>query len=240
MSEKVIGILGGMGPEATLDCFAKIIKNSPAKKDQDHLRVIIDSNPKVPDRTAAIIGNGESPTPILVEGCHALERAGADFIIIPCVSAHFFLNDVQDQINLPIISIYDAVAETIVKDHPKIKTVGLLGTTGTINGGLFQKRLACDGIQTIVSGDTTQSKIMDAIYDIKNTQPARSREEITEDLIAAAESLISQKAEGIIAGCTEIPLALKQEHLPVPYFDALNILARTAILKAGRRPVLLP
>jgi aspartate racemase len=240
MSEKVIGILGGMGPEATLDCFAKIIKNSPAKKDQDHLRVIIDSNPKVPDRTAAIIGNGESPTPILVEGCHALERAGADFIIIPCVSAHFFLNDVQDQINLPIISIYDAVAETIVKDHPKIKTVGLLGTTGTINGGLFQKRLACDGIQTIVSGDSTQSKIMDAIYDIKNTQPARSREEIAEDLIAAAESLISQKAEGIIAGCTEIPLALKQEHLPVPYFDALTILARTAILKAGRRPVLLP
>ncbi len=240
MSEKVIGILGGMGPEATLDCFAKIIKNSPAKKDQDHLRVIIDSNPKVPDRTAAIIGNGESPTPILVEGCHALERAGADFIIIPCVSAHFFLNDVQDQINLPIISIYDAVAETIVKDHPKIKTVGLLGTTGTINGGLFQKRLACDGIQTIVSGDTAQSKIMDAIYDIKNTQPARSRGEITEDLIAAAESLISQKAKGIIAGCTEIPLALKQEHLPVPYFDALTILARTAILKAGRRPVLLP
>jgi aspartate racemase len=240
MSEKVIGILGGMGPEATLDCFAKIIKNSPAKKDQDHLRVIIDSNPKVPDRTAAIIGNGESPTPILVEGCHALERAGADFIIIPCVSAHFFLNDVQDQINLPIISIYDAVAETIVKDHPKIKTVGLLGTTGTINGGLFQKRLACDGIQTIVSGDTTQSKIMDAIYDIKNTQPARSREEITEDLIAAAESLISQKAKGIIAGCTEIPLVLKPEHLPVPYFDALTILARTAILKAGRRPVLLP
>jgi aspartate racemase len=155
------------------------------------------------------------------------------------VSAHFFLNDVQDQINLPIISIYDAVAESIVKDHPKIKTIGLLGTTGTINGGLFQKRLACDGIQTIVSGDTTQSKIMDAIYDIKNTQPARSREEITEDLIAAAESLISQKAKGIIAGCTEIPLALKQEHLPVPYFDALTILARTAILKAGRRPVLL-
>jgi aspartate racemase len=240
MSEKVIGILGGMGPEATLDCFAKIIKNSPAKKDQDHLRVIIDSNPKVPDRTAAIIGNGESPTPILVEGCQALERAGADFIIIPCVSAHFFLNDVRDQINLPIISIYDAVAETIVKDHLEIKTVGLLATSGTINGGLFQKRLARDGIQTIVPGDTTQSKIMDAIYDIKNTRSTRSREEIKQDLIAAAESLISQKAEGIIAGCTEIPLALKQEHLPIPYFDALTILARTAILKAGSRPVLLP
>lgn len=95
MSEKVIGILGGMGPEATLDCFAKIIQNTPAKKDQEHLRIIIDSNPKVPDRTAAIIGNGESPVPLLVEGCRSLQRAKADFIIIPCVSAHFFLAEVR-------------------------------------------------------------------------------------------------------------------------------------------------
>jgi len=113
MSEKIIGILGGMGPEATLDCFARIIKNTPAKKDQEHLRVIIDSNPKVPDRTAAIIGEGESPIPTLVAGCLSLQRAGADFIIIPCVSAHFFLEEIQEQIELPILSIFDAIAETI-------------------------------------------------------------------------------------------------------------------------------
>jgi aspartate racemase len=83
MPKQVIGILGGMGPEATLDCFDKIIKNTPAQRDQDHLRVIIDSNPAVPDRTAAIVGDGQSPVPVIVEGCHALEKAGADFIIIP-------------------------------------------------------------------------------------------------------------------------------------------------------------
>ena len=238
MKEKTIGILGGMGPEATLDCFARIIKNTPAKKDQEHLRVIIDSNPKVPDRTAAIIGEGESPIPTLVAGCLSLQRAGADFIIIPCVSAHFFLEEIQEQIELPILSIFDAIAETIITQHREIKTIGLMGTTGTISGGFLQKRLATDGINTIVPDEKHQAKVMAAIYDIKNSQPARSEEEFTSDLIATAESLISIGAQGIIAGCTEIPLALKQKHLSVPYFDALAILARTAILKAGLMPTL--
>lgn len=235
MNEKIIGILGGMGPEATLDCFAKIIKNTPAKKDQEHLRVIIDSNPKVPDRTPAIIGDGESPVPTIVEGCRALERAGADFIIIPCVSAHFFLNEIQEQSNLPILSIVDAVLETIVRDYPEIKVVGLMATTGTVKGDKFQKRLAECGITTILPNEHVQARIMEAIYDIKNAQPKRPREAITADFIAVAEGLITQKpkgAQGIIAGCTEIPLALRPEHLSVPYFDALSILACAAIRRA--------
>ena len=237
MKEKVIGILGGMGPEATLNCYSRIITSTPAKTDQEHLRVIIDSNPKVPDRTAAIIDEGESPVPLLVAGCRSLQQAGADFIIIPCVSAHFFLDEIQHQIELPILSIFDVVAETFASDHPQIKTVGLMGTTGTINGGLFQKRLSTEGIETIVPDETHQSKVMEAIYDIKNSQPVRSRAQITSDLVAAADSLISNGARGIIAGCTEIPLALKQEHLSVPYFDALTILARAAIFKGGLTPI---
>ena len=237
MNEKVIGILGGMGPEATLACYSRIISGTPAKTDQEHLRVIIDSNPKVPDRTAAIIAKGESPVPVLVAGCRTLQQAGADFIIIPCVSAHFFLDEIQQQIALPILSIFDAVTETIISDHPQIKTVGLMGTSGTINGGLFQKRLAADDIKTIVADKIKQSKVMEAIYDIKNFQPARSRAQIVSDLTAAANDIISKGAQAIIAGCTEIPLALKQEHLSVPYFDALTILARAAILKAGPTPI---
>ena len=240
MNQKTIGILGGMGPEASVDCFAKIIKNTPATKDQDHIRIVIDSNPKVPDRTAAIIGNGESPVPVMAAGCHALQRAGADFIIIPCVSAHVFLADVQQQIELPVLSIFDAVAEAVSGDHPKIKMVGLLGTTGMVSGGLFQERLAQEDITTLVPDDAMQSKIMAAIYDIKNTKPSRTRSEITNDLVSAAESLILKKPEGdqgIIAGCTEIPLVLKQKHLSVPYFDAVTILARAAIIQAGIRPI---
>ena len=154
----------------------------------------------------------------------------------------FFLADVQQQIELPVLSIFDAVAETVTRDHPEIKTVGLLGTTGTVSGGLFQKRLAQEDITTRVPDDAMQSKIMEAIYDIKNTNPSRTRSEITDALVAVAESLISQKpegAQGIIAGCTEVPLALKQEHLSIPYFDAVTILARAAIRRTGVIPVAL-
>jgi aspartate racemase len=237
VKEKTIGILGGMGPEATVDCYAKIIQNTPAKTDQQHLRVIIDSNPKVPDRTAAITGKGPSPVPVLVNGCRALQAAGADFIIIPCVSAHFYLAEIRRQVKLPILSIYDAVADTISSDHPDIRTVGLMGTSGTISGGLFQKRLAAANCETIVPDDSQQAKVMAAIYDIKNSASPRSPKQITLDLVAVALSLLSAGAQGIIAGCTEIPLALAQQHLSVPYFDALTILARAAIIEAGRKPV---
>ena len=237
MNEKTIGILGGMGPEATLDCFAKIIKNTPAKKDQEHLRVIIDSNPKIPDRPAAIIGKGESPVPALIHGCRCLQLAGADFIIIPCVTAHFFLEEIRREVKLPILSILDVVTETIVRQYPQITNVGLLAITATINSGLFQKRLAADNIQTLVPDEVGQSTVMAAVADIKKTQPARSRAQITADLIATAEGLVSRGARGIVAGCTEIPLALKPEHLAVPCFDALTILARAAIFEAGRTPL---
>ncbi len=240
MNEKVIGILGGMGPEATLDCFGKIIRNTPAQKDQDHLRIVIDSNPKIPDRTAAIIANGESPLPLVIEGCRALERAGADFIIIPCVSVHFFIKEIRQQCNLPVISIFDAVADAVKKEQPDVKTVGLLATTGTVQAGLFQQRLVEDGVITVLPDDGVQSRIMAAIYDIKNSLPSRTRAGITAELVAAAETLIARRPDGaqaIIAGCTEIPLALGQEHLPVPYFDSLTILARAAILRAGVSPI---
>ncbi len=242
MSEmkKAIGILGGMGPAATLDCFGKIIKNTAAKSDADHLRVVMDSNPTIPDRIAAILGDGESPVPALVAGCRGLEKAGADFIIIPCVTAHFFLAQIQAESPLPILSILDAVAEAIQADLPPIKTVGLMGTSATVESGLFQKRLAEDSIHTLVPGSDQQSKIVAAIRDIKDFQPPRSQTAITRDLIDAAGSLIRRKphgAEAIIAGCTEIPLALGQKDLPVPYFDSLTILARAAIRYAGRNPI---
>jgi aspartate racemase len=238
--DKVIGILGGMGPEATLDCFGKILKNTPAKNDSEHLRVIIDSNPGIPDRIAAILADGDSPIPALIAGCRGLEKAGADFIIIPCVTVHYFLPEVQAQTHLPILSILDAVADAIQLAKHRVGTVGLMATVATIETGMFQKRLAEDKIHTLVPDSAEQSKIVAAIKDIKNTRPSRTKSEITADLIAAAGSLIGKKpqgAEAVIAGCTEIPLALGQEDLPVPYFDSLTILARSAIRFAGRNPI---
>ena len=239
MADKVIGVLGGMGPEATLDCFDKIIKNTKAEKDQDHLRVLIDCNPKVPDRTAAICENGESPVPVMLDGVRSLTQAGADFIIIPCVSAHFFLDDLRRQIDIPVLSIFDAVTEAIDKVNPPIRVVGLLATTGTVQGGLFQKRLEQNQISTIIPVESDQEKVMSCIYNIKATQAHDQRENAKMELLEVANNLTIKGAQGIIAGCTEVPLALGPEDLQVPFFDPLLILARTAIREAGRKPRIL-
>jgi len=234
MSEKVIGIVGGMGPEATLDLYREILRATPAQKDQDHLRVIIDSNPKIPDRTPAITGTGASPVPAMAMSCRAVARAGADFVIIPCISAHFFLGELQPQIDIPILSAFDAVSEYIVARHTDVSCVGLLATSGTITGGRFAKCLADHGIETVVPDEDHQERLMTAIYQIKASLAPHVRTQCRADLIAAATHVISNGAQGIIAGCTEIPLELKPSDLSVPLFNPLAILAQAAVERAVR------
>jgi len=240
MAEKVIGILGGMGPEATLSLFEKIIANTPATRDQDHLRVMIDSNAKIPDRTPAILGQGDNPVPAMVESGRALERAGADFIVIPCVSAHFFLDELQAQLTLPILSLFDAVAEELERQQPVPAAVGLLATTGTIHGGRFQERLQKSGIDTLVPGLDDQKRVMSVIYRIKATSSGAGREEMRSELRSVVTPLVDRGAQAIVAGCTEIPLVLRSQDVPVRFFDSLLVLARAAIVRGGRRPLARP
>jgi len=233
MREKVIGVLGGMGPEATVNFFSELVTHTLARKDQEHLRVLIDSNPKIPDRTLAISHGGESPVPAMVVSASALERAGADFIVIPCVSAHFFVEELRRDINLPILSIVQAVAEHIKTSHPDMKKIGLLATSGTIQGGFFQEKLSRAGLETLTPGADDQLLVMSAIYDVKDAQCRRTREEIAEDVRAVAGRLVERGVQGIVAGCTELPLVLESGKLPVPAFDLLLILAKAAIVAAG-------
>jgi len=233
MREKVVGVLGGMGPEATVNFFKELVAHTLARKDQEHLRVIIDSNPKIPDRTLAISHGGESPVPAMTVSASALERAGADFIVIPCVSAHFFVEELERKINLPILSIFQAVAEHIATCHPGIRKIGLLATSGTIEGGVFQERLSRVALETLSPDADDQLLVMSAIYDIKDAQCRRTRKEIAEDVCAVAGRLVERGARGIVAGCTEIPLVLESGKLPVPVFDSLLILAKAAIEASG-------
>jgi aspartate racemase len=233
MPEKVIGVLGGMGPEATANFFKELVAHTLARKDQEHLRVLIDSNPKIPDRTLAISHGGESPVPAMVLSASALERAGADFIVIPCVSAHFFVEELERNINLPILSMVQAVTDHIASYHPDIKKIGLLATSGTIQGGFFQEQLSRAGLETLTPDSDDQLLVMSAIYDIKDAQCRRTREEIAGDVCTVAGRLVERGAQGIIAGCTEIPLVLESGKLPVPVFDSLLILAKAAIEAAG-------
>ena len=133
---RIIGILGGMGPLATADLYTKIIRATPATRDQEHLHVIIDADPTVPDRSAFLRGLGPDPMPKLTAGAERLERIGAAFIAIPCNTAHAFLPALRGRVGIPIL---DMVAETAVRvrrDHPSARRVGILATQGTIESGL--------------------------------------------------------------------------------------------------------
>jgi aspartate racemase len=233
MPEKIIGVLGGMGPEATIDLLAQIVRRTRARKDREHLRVIVDNNPKVPDRTAAILHGGESCLPELTRSARALKRAGADFIVIPCVTVHYFHSALQKRTSLPVLHIVEETVKRIRKRYPRARRIGVLATTGTIRAGLFQEALAATKADVLVpSEDTQRTVVMKAIYAVKAggaTGEARAL------VHRAANELVARGAQVVIAGCTEIPLVLKDGDLPVPVVDPITILAEAAIDRAGGR-----
>jgi len=229
MPEKIIGILGGMGPEATIDLFYKIIKFTPAEKDQDHLRIIIDNNPKIPDRTAAILGKGEDPLPALQETAQNLEKAGADYIIIPCNTAHYFLSSIQESVNIPVLNMIEETAKETKKRIPQIKKVGLLASIGVYKSEIYHQRFKKFNIEVISPQEKDKEEIMKVIYTIKAGDLSKG---VKKNILKIAQKLIDKGAEAIIAGCTEIPLILKEGDVSVPLIDPTQILARIAVQKA--------
>jgi aspartate racemase len=229
MPEKIIGILGGMGPEATIDLFYKIIKFTSAEKDQDHLRIIIDNNPKIPDRTAAILGKGEDPLLALQQTARNLEKAGADFIIIPCNTAHYFLPSIQESVKIPILNMIEETAEETQKRIPQIQKVGLLASIGVYETKIYHQRFKKFNIEVISPEEKDKEEVMKAIYAVKAGDLSN---EIKGNIIKIAQKLIDKEAEVIIAGCTEIPLILKEGDISVPIIDPTRILAKAAIQKA--------
>lgn len=230
--EKVIGILGGMGPEATADLFRRIIRATPAKKDQDHIRVIIDSNPKIPDRTAAIIGGGSSPLHEMTKTAKNLEKAGADFIIIPCNTAHYYYEELKKSVGIPILNMVELVAQMIREKFSNVKKVGVISTTGTVKAGIYDRALDRNRVEVIYPSKELQDKVMEAIYD--NIKAGRIFEG-KEIIVKVATRLVEEGAELIICGCTEVSLVLKSGDIPVPVVDPLQILAETAVAEALRR-----
>lgn len=225
--DKIIGILGGMGPEATADLFLKIIRVTPATKDQDHIRVIIDSNPKIPDRTAYILGKGEDPFPLLLETALNLKRAGADFIIMPCNTAHYFLERLEKCSGVPFISIVDSAIGELKKRVPPGSKVGILATDGTLRSGIYHGGLEREGFIPVVPSEEGQRLVMKSIYEgVKAGRTEEARFWIEKPLY----ELIEQEAKAVILACTELPLLFSRlEVNGVPLIDATLALAKAAV-----------
>jgi aspartate racemase len=225
----ILGIFGGMGPEATANMYQLVVRSTPAKQDQDHLPTLIYSLPQVPDRTAAILNHDPSIVPYLVEGVTRLERAGASFIIIPCNTAHYFYDDMQRAVKIPILHMIRETADEVARRYPDRKRVGLLATSGTIATGLYEKELTARGFTVLVPDDAVEADcVMGVIYDIK---AGRNRARCEDQLAKAGRHLEKKGAQVLVLGCTEIPLAFNPARAHVPVVNATQVLADAAIRK---------
>ncbi|MGD2200331.1 MAG: amino acid racemase [Candidatus Bathyarchaeota archaeon] len=225
MGEKIIGILGGMGPEATADLYHRIIRATPVEKDQDHPSTIIYSNSKVPDRTPAVLGEGESPVPEMLMAARKLEEAGADFIIMPCNTAHFFIEELRKGLGIPVINMIEITAEKTAERFPRAKKAGLIASDGTVKSGIYDGYFSEKGIEILLPPGDLQKVAMESIYDhIKTGDLEKGREKT----MVVADDLVNRGADIVICGCTETSLVLKDGDLPVPVVDPLQVLAEKA------------
>ena len=231
--KKIIGILGGMGPEATAYFYELIIKNTKAAKDQEHIRVIIYANPEVPPRTDAILEEGESPLPYLVEGVRILKGMGVDFIVMPCVTAHYWLHEIMAQERFSFLSLLDESVLYAQRKIPELKKTGLISSTGTIKSRLFHHTFEKEGVEIICPEDEEQEQVMDAIFGAKGIKAGFASGRPREIIQDIACKLIDRGAEAVIAGCTEVPLVLKDEDISVPLIEPLQILAEVSVAMAG-------
>lgn len=226
---KTIGIIGGMGPLATVDLYKRIVMRTKASKDQEHIHVIIDSNTNIPDRTKAIIANGEDPTVELIKSARILEQAGADLLIMPCNTAHFFLDTIKESVNIPFINMPEETVKYTLNTYGQQTVVGIMATDGTIKSKIYENYYSKLGIKTVVP-EKTQEKIMKFIYEVIKSG---KYEEGTKIFFECVEELKSLGAHTFLLGCTELSSAQYLFNLTGPYINPMEVLTEIAILNAG-------
>lgn len=225
---KIIGVIGGMGPLATVDLYRKIVEHTDADCDQAHVRTIIDSNTNIPDRTAALLSGGESPVRELQSSVRLLEQAGAQVLVMPCHTAHCFYDDVQDIASVPVLNMIELTVQELKRQGAR--RVGLLATDGAVQSGIYQRHFDGSGIELLLPDAEGQAALMDMIY---SGVKAGCAEYDTTAVRAALDRLMDAGAQTLILGCTELPPAFEMYDLSYPNLDPTLILAIAAITAAG-------
>lgn len=222
MNRKTVGVLGGMGPEATIDFMAKVIALTPADTDQDHIHMLVDHNPSVPIRQDHILGAGEDPGPAIAAMAKRLEQAGADFLVMPCNTAQAYEQKILDAVSIPLISIIDESVAAIADAAPKAKAVGVLATIGCLQANMYQHAMAAKNLLPVLPDREELEQLMTLVFGVKAGAIDNSVKQSMREL---ADALVARGAEAIIAGCTEIPLVLDDSMLEVPLISSTDVLA---------------
>ncbi|WP_194948178.1 aspartate/glutamate racemase family protein [Actinomyces trachealis] len=224
------GVLGGLGPQATVAFLQMVIDNTVVQREQEHVDLIVSQRSSTPDRTAAILGRGPSPEPVMAADAKRLEVAGAQFIVIPCNTASRFLSAVSKAVSVPVLSIVEETVAAVRPQLPQARRIGLLATDGTIESGIYQDAATRHGLDLLVPGETGQRQVMSMIYDkVKLAVPVAK-----EEFFGAIDELRQASADVVIMGCTELSVLYDRFHVDSPHvLDSLTTLARRTVELGG-------
>ena len=228
MKKQTLGIIGGVGPLATMFIGEMVVRRTKAAADQEHVHTIIDNDTNIPDRTAYILDpTKENPVPILIEDAKKLASVGADIIAIPCNTAHTFYEQLAEGSPVPVLHM---IRETARRAHDLgAKRVGILATTGTLTSRMYQNALQEFGITPVVPDAIMKEKVMAIIYDY-----VKAGNDVTkEDWQPIEDAMIALGCDRIILGCTELSIVNRDLKLSKIYIDSLIVLAECAVLACG-------
>lgn len=228
MSLLTVGVIGGMGPAATVDFMDKLLKATHAPTEQDNLRLLVDCNPHVPDRNH-LAPDGPQPGPVLADMARGLQRSGADFVVMACNTAHAYEADIRAALTVPFVSLIAETAATLRARHPQVKRVGLLAASGCLEARLYQDAVARNGVEALTLDPEGLQRFMRVLYDIKRGDLSDATRA---EMRALADQLIADGAEVVIAGCTEVPLVLSQADLARPLLDTTAVLVERTLAYA--------
>jgi aspartate racemase len=226
--EKTVGVIGGMGPEATVDFLHRIVAATPARDDADHIRVLVDNNPKIPSRIAALIeGKGEDPTAVLVAMARGLEKQGADFLTIPCNTAHHYLPPIAAAVGIPVLDMVALSVAALGAVSPKPRRIGMLASPAVRMVGLYAKRLGDAGFEALFPDASDEAVVFETIRAVKANAVS---ERLRLDYAGVAGRLIDAGADAFLIACTELSLLPPPEGRPS--IDALDVLVDATIRMA--------
>jgi aspartate racemase len=229
--EKVVGIIGGMGPEATVDLMQRIIRLTPAMDDKDHIRCIVDNNPKVPSRIKAILeGDGEDPGPVMADMGRRLEAWGADFLVIPCNTAHYYHDAVQQAVTIPVVNMIDLVVEAVTTNFSREKQIGMLASPAVAITKLYTRRFETSGMTEVWPDPEHQDLLFNVIRQVKT---GRMSPDLHQQYATVCDHLRDQGVRVAVVACTE--LSVLGGDLPVSTIDASQVLAE-AIVRMVKPP----
>ncbi len=228
-NEKILGVLGGMGPLASAQFMLRFTLLTPAERDQEHIPTVLWSDPRVPDRTRGKLAGGEDPLPWLLRGIAGLRQAGCGAIVIPCNTAHGWYEPMLREAGVPIPHIVDAAAADLRRIGVTRGTIGLMGTQATLNMRLYQERLADQGWECVTPSQEQMDRLVTpAIALVKANRVAEAFAPLAE----VVNDLAGRGVAAVVLGCTEIPLGIQAgpaSALRAPVVDTIDALARVAI-----------